>query len=79
MQTRVINPWTRQDRFGFMQARGHRAERTLHCSGQTSVDGDGRPQHAGDVQVQAMRALDNLKTVLGEAGYAVSDMVRLTI
>jgi enamine deaminase RidA (YjgF/YER057c/UK114 family) len=76
----VINPWTWQDRFGFVQAREVTgAERTLHCSGQTSVDGDGQPQHEGDMQAQAMLALDNLETVLGEAGFAFSDVVRLTI
>src|SRR6184192_617916 len=80
MDKRVINPWTWQDRFGFVQANEVQgAERVLYCAGQTSVDGDGRPVHGGQMEAQALQALDNLETVLREAGFELADVVRLTI
>jgi enamine deaminase RidA (YjgF/YER057c/UK114 family) len=80
METRVVNPWTWQDRLGFVQGKEvSGAERTLYCAGQTSVDENGEPLHEGDMQAQALQALDNLETVLREAGYSFSDVVRLTI
>ncbi|MCC6223932.1 MAG: RidA family protein [Thermoleophilia bacterium] len=78
MERRIVNPWTWQDAFGFVQASevtGSR--RTLSCSGQISVDAGGEPMHAGDMRAQTARALDNLATVLREAGYRFSDLVRL--
>jgi enamine deaminase RidA (YjgF/YER057c/UK114 family)/extradiol dioxygenase family protein len=74
---RVINPWTWQDRAGFVQAHEVSGGRTLYCAGVVSVDGDGRPQHAGDIEGQALLALDNLETVLAAAGYSLADVVRL--
>jgi enamine deaminase RidA (YjgF/YER057c/UK114 family) len=75
----VINPWTWQDRFGFVQAKEVvGVERTLHCAGQTSVDENGQPLHEGDMEAQALKAVDNLETVLRESGYELSDIVRLT-
>lgn len=80
MEQRVINPWTWQDEFSFSQAievRG--AQRTLFCSGQASQSPDGAPAHAGDMRAQAARAIDNLETVLDQAGFALGDVVRMTI
>lgn len=80
MERRVINPWTWQDRFGFVQATEvTQAERTLYCAGQTSVDADGRPVHVGDLEGQVGQALDNLEAVLRESGYAVTDIARVTV
>ena len=79
-ERRVINPWTWQDSRGFVQANETRgAARVLYCAGVISVDDDGRPMHEGDMRAQAMRALDNLETILRQAGYELSDVVRLTI
>jgi enamine deaminase RidA (YjgF/YER057c/UK114 family) len=75
----VINPWTWQDRFGFVQAnKVTGAEQVLYCAGQTSVDGDGNPLHGGQMQDQALQAIDNLETVLRQAGFELADIVRLT-
>ena len=39
MDRRVINPWTWQDQFGFVQANEvSNGQRVLFCAGQTSVD-----------------------------------------
>ncbi len=78
MERRIVNPWTWQDEFGFVQANETSGvERVLLCSGQTSVDADGQPMHEGDMGAQVVQALDNLETVLGEAGFALADVVRL--
>jgi enamine deaminase RidA (YjgF/YER057c/UK114 family) len=78
MERRVINPWTWQDQFGFVQAlEVTGSERTLYCAGQTSSDADGNPIHAGDMRAQLRQALDNLETVLREAGFDLSQVVRL--
>jgi enamine deaminase RidA (YjgF/YER057c/UK114 family) len=78
MERRIVNPWTWQDAFGFVQANDiGGAKRSLLCSGQTSVDAAGLPLHAGDMAAQIDQALANLETVLGAAGFALSDVVRL--
>ena len=78
MEQRAINPGTWQDDFDFSQAievRG--AQQVLYCAGQISADADGNPMHAGDMPAQFHRALDNLETVLSEAGLTLANVVRL--
>jgi enamine deaminase RidA (YjgF/YER057c/UK114 family) len=78
VERRIVNPWTWQDQFGYVQANETSGvERVLHCAGQTSVDADGQPLHAGDMGAQVGQAVENLETVLGEAGFALADVVRL--
>ena len=78
MESRVVNPWSWQDRFGFVQGKDVTApERILYCAGQTSVDEHGMPLHEGDIEAQAMQALDNLETVLCSAGFEFADVARL--
>ena len=78
MQRDIVNPWTWQDQFGFVQAnRLSEGSEMLLCAGQTSVDADGRPLHPGDMGAQLGQALDNLETVLSQAGFSLADVVRL--
>lgn len=49
----------------------------LYCAGQTSVDAEGNPLHAGDMTSQVGQALDNLETVLAQAGVGLANVVRL--
>jgi len=80
MEKRVINPWTWQERFGFEQAQEVTgAERVLYCAGQASVDENGEPLHAGDMEAQALKTIEQIESVLREAGYELADIVRLTI
>ena len=73
MERRAINPWTWQDQFGFVQANDLSGlNRMLLCAGQTSVDDECNPVHVGDMAGQLNKALDNLETVLGQAGLALS-------
>ena len=75
-----INPVTWSAELGFNQGElvsGH--TRTLYCSGQTAMSGDGKPRHDGDMAAQLALSLDNLEAVLGEAGMSLANLVRLNV
>jgi enamine deaminase RidA (YjgF/YER057c/UK114 family) len=75
---RVVNPWTWQDQFAFVQANEIAApERVLLLAGQASVDDEGRPLHPGDMRAQLAQTFDNLETVLRAAGFELADVMRL--
>ena len=78
MERQIINPWRWQDEYGFVQANEvSDAQRVLYCAGQVSVDDEGNPLHPGDMGAQIAQTLDNLETVLENAGFQMSDVVRL--
>ena len=78
MQIKPVNPWDWQDKYGYSQAvEVTGATRTLYCAGQTSVDGEGNPLHAGNMELQLAQALDNLEQVLAKAGMTLANVVRL--
>ena len=80
MERQIINPWTWQDEFGYVQANlVSGAQRTLYCSGQAANDASGAAVLAGDIRGQIGLALDNLETVLSAAGFSFADIVRLNI
>lgn len=55
------------------------AERVLVCAGQTAVDGEGTPQHPGDMRAQMSLALDNLEAVLAKADMGLSHVTKLVV
>ena len=78
MERKIVNPWAWQDKIGFVQANAPEGpSRVVLCAGQTSVDAEGNPMHTGDFRAQTALALDNLETVLGQAGFGLGDVVRL--
>jgi len=80
MERTAVNPWEWSLAMGYNQGEvvsGH--TRTLYCAGQTAVDAEGAPQHAGDMAAQVSLALDNLERVLEHAGMGLGDLVRLNI
>ena len=78
MERRIINPWKWQDQLGFVQGvEISRADRVFYCAGQTSMDAEGNPVHAGDMRAQIEMSLDNLETVLTQADYSLADVVRM--
>ena len=78
VERRSVNPWRWQDQFGFVQANEIKGiERVLVCSGQAAMSADGQFQHPGDMRAQLALAFDNLETVLREAGFELSNVVRL--
>jgi|SRR5581483_1650482 len=78
MERRIVNPWTWQDAFGFVQGNMlSGGQRVLVCAGQASTDADGAAAHVGDMRAQTAQALDNLESVLTDAGFSFADVVRL--
>jgi len=78
LELKPINPWSWQDSFGFSQGlQVSGATRVLYCAGQTSVDAEGRPLHARQMEAQLAKAFDNLETVLAKAGMTLRNVVRL--
>src|SRR5918997_1482082 len=79
-QLTPINPHSWTVGLGFDQAQLIESHhRMLVCSGQDAVDADGRPQHPGDMAAQLELALDNLESIVGAAGMALANIVRLNI
>ncbi|MGH8067767.1 MAG: RidA family protein [Candidatus Entotheonellia bacterium] len=77
-ETKAVNPWAWQDQFGFSHAiEVQGGQRVVYCSGQTSVDVSGNPMHGRDMAKQVSQALDNLETVLKQAGLSLANVVRL--
>lgn len=80
MNRKAINPWSWSLNFGYNQAEIiEGASRQLICAGQTSVDADGNPQHAGDMRSQMILALDNLEAVLSAADMDLTNVIKLDI
>lgn len=74
-----INPASLYDStpFGFSHATLQSGGATLHLAGQVAWNGAGQLVGANDLAAQTRQVLENLKTVLAEAGAAPSDIIRL--
>lgn len=80
MHRTAVNPWDWSIKLGYNQAELiDGAARHVFCAGQTAVDGEGNPQHPGDMRAQIGLALDNLEAVLGAAGMNLSNVARLGV
>jgi enamine deaminase RidA (YjgF/YER057c/UK114 family) len=80
MERTAVNPVAWSMEMGFNQGElvsGH--SRTLYCSGQTAMSGDGEPQHDGDLAAQLALSVDNLEAVLEKAGMSLTNLVRLNV
>lgn len=76
----AVNPVTWSAAMGFHQGEVVAGQtRTLYISGQTAMDADGQPQHAGDMAGQLALSIDNLEAVLREAGMTLANLVRLNV
>ncbi|WP_329793968.1 RidA family protein [Lentzea sp. DG1S-22] len=80
MERTPVNPWTWSADLGYHQGEVVTGQtRTLYCAGQTSMNADGKPEHAGDMGAQLALSLDNLEAVLAQAGMALANLVRLNV
>lgn len=79
MEKTVINPWTWQEELSYVQAvEVKKTEGTLYVAGQAAVHADGTSSNA-DMRTQLRLAIQNLETVISEAGYECRHIVRLTV
>ncbi len=79
IEREVVNPWTWQNKYGFVQANKIRgAESMLFCAGQISVDKDGKLLFPGDMSRQVKKITQNLEVLFKQAGFKLSDIVRIT-
>jgi len=79
MEKRIINPWKWQNELHYVQAvEVTQDQGTLYCSGQAAIHPDGTLSSA-DMKTQMQMAMENLETVITQAGYEAKNMVRLTI
>ncbi|MGI3128752.1 RidA family protein [Nitratireductor sp. PBL-C9] len=76
MRIRKLNPWTYPEGMdqGVMISD---FSRLVFVSGQCAVDADGNTLHPGDMAGQVQAALNNVETVLAEAGLSLSHVVRI--
>jgi enamine deaminase RidA (YjgF/YER057c/UK114 family) len=75
-----VNPWSWSLDYGFNQAElVQGASRVLVLSGQAAAAADGTTQHAGDLAAQVSLSLDNIETVLAEAGMTLGNVVRINV
>jgi enamine deaminase RidA (YjgF/YER057c/UK114 family) len=78
MERTPINPSTWSTKLGFDQGElVTEPRRQLFLSGQDAVDGDGIPQHPGDMGAQLDLALDNVEAILASADMTPANVVRL--
>lgn len=79
MKKRIINPWTWQDKYGFVQANEVTdAKRTLYAAGIVSVDEAGNLLYPNDMAKQINQIFDNMETLAGQADFKLADVVRFT-
>ncbi|GAB3933989.1 RidA family protein [Larkinella terrae] len=77
MQKSIINPWQWQNQLGYAQAvEVPHSTHTLYCAGQAAMTADGQPVST-DMAGQISVSFDNLETVLHQAGYSLSNVIRL--
>ena len=79
MERKIINPWTWQDKYGFVQANEVTdVNRTLYTAGIVSVDENGNLLFPNDMEKQINQIIDNMEVLLNQAGFELSDAVKFT-
>ncbi|MFD0792722.1 RidA family protein [Mucilaginibacter litoreus] len=79
MKKHIVNPWKWQDQLGYAQGVEVRNNQgTLYCAGQAAMTADGQPSE-GNMAQQIELSLQNVEKVVKQAGYHLSNIVRLNI
>lgn len=79
MEKRIINPWEWQNGRNYVQGvEVKNVQSTLYCAGQAAVEADGTSS-TGDMETQLKLAIHNLEQVISQAGYELSNIVRLNV
>ena len=79
MPREALNPASmyKSTHFGFSHAAKAREGVTIHCAGQVAWNSEGEVVGVDDLAAQTDQVLQNLKTVLAEAGAGPDDVVRM--
>jgi enamine deaminase RidA (YjgF/YER057c/UK114 family) len=81
MDNGILKPkaWNWHEPHGFVWGRVvPTGARTIYVAGQTSIDEEGLPLYKGDMGAQLARSVENLQTVLAEAGATLAHVVKVT-
>ncbi|PJR05099.1 RidA family protein [Avrilella dinanensis] len=79
MEKRTIDPWVWGENTNSAQAvEVTNVTGTLYCSGQVALDANGVPSNA-DMRSQLQQTIQNLETLINEAGYETKNIVRLNV
>lgn len=79
MTRKTINPWSWQEKFGYVQANEvSHPQRMLFCAGVVPVDRNGEILFSDNMDKQIHQIFNNLEIILQEADMKLSDVVRLT-
>ena len=80
MKRSIINPWTWQEKLGFVHGnKVEGAEALLFVAGQTASDENGHCKHPEDMEKQIEQVIENMGKVLDQAGMDFSNVVRLNV
>jgi len=75
----IINPPALVTPIGYSHAVASTDGKTIYLAGQVSFDVSGKIVHKDDLVKQFGQALNNLQTVMNEAGGKMTDIVKLNI
>ena len=79
MEKTIVNPWTWQNKFGFVQGNSvTNVKSTLYTAGIVSTDEDGNLLYPGNMEKQINQIFDNMEILVRQANYRLSDVVRFT-
>ncbi len=79
MEKRTVDPWKWGKQTNSAQAvEVKNVTGTLYCSGQVAIGANGVPSNA-DMRAQLQQTIQNLETLISEAGYEPKNIVRLNV
>lgn len=79
MQKTILNPETLAPPRGYANGILTQGGRVLFLAGQTGMDATGKIANPFDLIDQFRKTLENIQTILREAGGSMTDIVKLTI
>lgn len=79
MQKTILNPETLAPPRGYANGILTQGGRVLFLAGQTGMDATGKIANPFDLIDQFRKTLENMQTILREAGGSMTDIVKLTI
>ncbi len=79
MSKSIINPTSLAKPVGYANGILTHGGKVLFLAGQTGMDATGKIENPFDLIEQFRKTLENIKTIVNEAGGEITDVVRMTI